>query len=111
MTENPNFSHILQIILPRCHSINAAGSAAERDAVEDRAATRIQAEIRGFLARRHLQQIKKEGNEAAKKIQAHIRSSIHLFFLYLVYLKISSVILYSDEVRFDAFCKVQLKSS
>ncbi|VDM97952.1 unnamed protein product, partial [Onchocerca ochengi] len=57
----------------KCHSINATGSAAGRDAVEDRAATRIQAEIRGFLARRHLQQIKKEGNEAAKKIQAHIR--------------------------------------
>ncbi|KAL3982671.1 IQ calmodulin-binding motif family protein [Acanthocheilonema viteae] len=58
----------------KCHStIDAIDSVIERDAIEDRAATIIQAEIRGFLIRRHLQQEKKEGNEAAKKIQAHIR--------------------------------------
>lgn len=49
------------------------GYALERDTPEDRAATKIQAEIRGFLARRHVSQMKKEGDEAAKKIQAHIR--------------------------------------
>uniref|UniRef100_A0A0R3S5P3 RIIa domain-containing protein n=1 Tax=Elaeophora elaphi TaxID=1147741 RepID=A0A0R3S5P3_9BILA len=57
----------------KCHSVDATGSVIEKDAIEDRAATIIQAEIRGFLTRRHLQQEKKEGNEAAKKIQAHIR--------------------------------------
>lgn len=53
------------------HSVG--GYALERDTPEDRAATKIQAEIRGFLTRRHVQQMKKEGDEAAKKIQAHIR--------------------------------------
>ncbi|EFO18168.2 hypothetical protein LOAG_10329 [Loa loa] len=57
----------------KCHSINVTGSVVHRDVIEDRAATIIQAEIRGFLTRRHLQQERKEGNEAAKKIQAHIR--------------------------------------
>ncbi|VDM91690.1 unnamed protein product [Litomosoides sigmodontis] len=56
-----------------CYPTDVIDSVIERDVIEDRAATKIQAEIRGFLIRRHLQQERKEGNEAAKKIQAHIR--------------------------------------
>ncbi|KIH62327.1 hypothetical protein ANCDUO_07391 [Ancylostoma duodenale] len=44
------------------------------DTPEDRAATKIQAEIRGFLARKHVEKMKKEDNQAATKIQAHIRA-------------------------------------
>ncbi|VIO87284.1 Uncharacterized protein BM_BM3950 [Brugia malayi] len=55
------------------HSVNVAGSVVHSNVIEDRAATIIQAEIRGFLTRRHFKQEKKEGNDAAKKIQAHIR--------------------------------------
>jgi len=40
---------------------------------EDRAATKIQAEIRGFLTRRQVEQMKVKNGEAATKIQAHIR--------------------------------------
>uniref|UniRef100_A0A915EKR4 RIIa domain-containing protein n=1 Tax=Ditylenchus dipsaci TaxID=166011 RepID=A0A915EKR4_9BILA len=40
---------------------------------EDRAATKIQAEIRGFLARKHVDEKKHKNTEAATKIQAHIR--------------------------------------
>ncbi|KAI1710374.1 IQ calmodulin-binding motif domain-containing protein [Ditylenchus destructor] len=40
---------------------------------EDRAATKIQAEIRGFLTRRHVEVEKAKNTEAATKIQAHIR--------------------------------------
>ncbi|VDO20611.1 unnamed protein product [Brugia timori] len=58
----------------RYHSVNVAGSVVHSNVIEDRAATIIQAEIRGFLTRRHFKQEKKEGNDAAKKIQAHIRS-------------------------------------
>ncbi|KAK0396551.1 hypothetical protein QR680_001762 [Steinernema hermaphroditum] len=43
------------------------------DTPEDRAATRIQAEIRGFLARKQVQHMKEESATAATKIQAHIR--------------------------------------
>ncbi|VDM44623.1 unnamed protein product [Toxocara canis] len=50
-----------------------SGYTLEKDTPEDRAATKIQAEIRGFLARKHVQSMKKEGEEAATKIQAHIR--------------------------------------
>ncbi|KHN72019.1 Sperm surface protein Sp17 [Toxocara canis] len=53
------------------HSVG--GYTLEKDTPEDRAATKIQAEIRGFLARKHVQSMKKEGEEAATKIQAHIR--------------------------------------
>ncbi|VDK41718.1 unnamed protein product [Anisakis simplex] len=53
------------------HSVG--GYTLERDTPEDRAATKIQAEIRGFLARKHVQSMRKEGDEAATKIQAHIR--------------------------------------
>uniref|UniRef100_A0A0M3IBI1 WH2 domain-containing protein n=1 Tax=Ascaris lumbricoides TaxID=6252 RepID=A0A0M3IBI1_ASCLU len=53
------------------HSVG--GYTLEKDTPEDRAATKIQAEIRGFLARKHVQQMKKEGDDAATKIQAHIR--------------------------------------
>ncbi|VDM99253.1 unnamed protein product [Thelazia callipaeda] len=45
---------------------------------KNQAATKIQAEVRGFLARRHVQQMKKEGDDAAKKIQAHIRPDYEL---------------------------------
>ncbi|CAG9534402.1 unnamed protein product [Cercopithifilaria johnstoni] len=57
----------------KCYSNDPTDSVIQKDAIQDRAATIIQAEIRGFLIRRHLQQERKEGNEAAKKIQAHIR--------------------------------------
>jgi len=40
---------------------------------EDRAATKIQAEIRGFLTRKRVEQDKTKNNEAATKIQSHIR--------------------------------------
>ena len=40
---------------------------------EDRAATKIQAEIRGYLTRKKVGNLKKENNDAATKIQAHIR--------------------------------------
>uniref|UniRef100_A0A915A9E4 RIIa domain-containing protein n=1 Tax=Parascaris univalens TaxID=6257 RepID=A0A915A9E4_PARUN len=53
------------------HSVG--GYTLEKDTPEDRAATKIQAEIRGFLARKHVQHMKKEGDDAATKIQAHIR--------------------------------------
>uniref|UniRef100_A0A1I8AMD5 RIIa domain-containing protein n=1 Tax=Steinernema glaseri TaxID=37863 RepID=A0A1I8AMD5_9BILA len=43
------------------------------DTPEDRAATRIQAEIRGFLTRKQVQHMKEESMNAATKIQAHIR--------------------------------------
>ncbi|VDM54722.1 unnamed protein product [Angiostrongylus costaricensis] len=53
------------------HSVG--GYAINFDSPEDRAATKIQAEIRGFLARKHVEKMKKEDTEAATKIQAHIR--------------------------------------
>ncbi|VDL74824.1 unnamed protein product [Nippostrongylus brasiliensis] len=53
------------------HSVG--GYAFQADSPEDRAATKIQAEIRGFLARKHVEKMKKEDTEAATKIQAHIR--------------------------------------
>ncbi|KAK5976088.1 hypothetical protein GCK32_021839, partial [Trichostrongylus colubriformis] len=53
------------------HSVG--GYALSADSPEDRAATKIQAEIRGFLARKHVEKMKKEDAEAATKIQAHIR--------------------------------------
>lgn len=45
----------------------------ESDSPTDRAATKIQAEIRGFLTRKHVDKLKKDNNDAATKIQAHIR--------------------------------------
>lgn len=53
------------------HSVG--GYVIQSDSPEDRAATKIQAEIRGFLARKHVEKMKKEDAEAATKIQAHIR--------------------------------------
>ncbi|KAK6029153.1 hypothetical protein OSTOST_04739 [Ostertagia ostertagi] len=53
------------------HSVG--GYAFNMDSPEDRAATKIQAEIRGFLARKHVEKMKKEDTQAATKIQAHIR--------------------------------------
>ncbi|KAJ1353324.1 hypothetical protein KIN20_009929 [Parelaphostrongylus tenuis] len=53
------------------HSVG--GYAINFDSPEDRAATKIQAEIRGFLARKHVEKMKKEDSQAATKIQAHIR--------------------------------------
>lgn len=53
------------------HSVG--GYTLETDTPEDRAATKIQAEIRGFLTRKHVQHMKREGEDAATKIQAHIR--------------------------------------
>ena len=35
--------------------------------------TSLQSEIRGFLARKHFEKMKKEDTDAATKIQAHIR--------------------------------------
>jgi hypothetical protein len=40
---------------------------------EDRAATKIQAQLRGYLARKHYEKEKQETSKAATKIQAHIR--------------------------------------
>ncbi|GMT06601.1 hypothetical protein PENTCL1PPCAC_28775, partial [Pristionchus entomophagus] len=53
------------------HSIG--GHTIELDNPEDRAATKIQSEIRGFLARKQVEKMKKEEPQAATKIQAHIR--------------------------------------
>ncbi|CAO4382887.1 unnamed protein product [Caenorhabditis nigoni] len=53
------------------HSVG--GYSIEMDTPEDRAATKIQSEIRGFLTRKHVDKMKKEDTEAATKIQAHIR--------------------------------------
>ncbi|CAD6185507.1 unnamed protein product [Caenorhabditis auriculariae] len=53
------------------HSVG--GYSIESDSPEDRAATKIQAEIRGFLARKQVEKMKKEDNDAAVKIQARIR--------------------------------------
>ncbi|CAL2052813.1 unnamed protein product [Caenorhabditis brenneri] len=53
------------------HSVG--GYTIEMDTPEDRAATKIQSEIRGFLTRKHVDKMKKEDTEAATKIQAHIR--------------------------------------
>uniref|UniRef100_A0A8R1IHF6 RIIa domain-containing protein n=1 Tax=Caenorhabditis japonica TaxID=281687 RepID=A0A8R1IHF6_CAEJA len=53
------------------HSVG--GYTIESDTPEDRAATKIQSEIRGFLTRKHVEKLKKEDTNAATKIQAHIR--------------------------------------
>ncbi|CAB3400928.1 unnamed protein product [Caenorhabditis bovis] len=53
------------------HSVG--GYTLESDSPEDRAAVKIQSEIRGFLARKHVEKMKNEDNNAAVKIQAHIR--------------------------------------
>ncbi|PAV90073.1 hypothetical protein WR25_14885 [Diploscapter pachys] len=53
------------------HSVG--GYQFESDSPTDRAATKIQAEIRGFLTRKHVDKLKKDNNHAATKIQAHIR--------------------------------------
>lgn len=56
------------------HSVGGYSHAEQISATpEDRAATKIQAEIRGFLTRKHVGQEKKQNQEAATKIQAHIR--------------------------------------
>jgi myosin heavy subunit len=53
------------------HSVG--GYTLENDSPDARAATKIQAEIRGYLARKHVQALKEKNAEAATKIQAHIR--------------------------------------
>lgn len=59
------------------HSVGGYSHALQLSATpEDRAATKIQAEIRGYLTRKHLnneKNEKKQSQEAATKIQAHIR--------------------------------------
>lgn len=55
----------------RRHSVG--GYTIDVDTPEDRAATKIQSEIRGFLTRKHVDKMKKEDTDAATKIQAHIR--------------------------------------
>uniref|UniRef100_A0A183BT57 RIIa domain-containing protein n=1 Tax=Globodera pallida TaxID=36090 RepID=A0A183BT57_GLOPA len=56
------------------HSVGGYSHAEQINATpEDRAATKIQSEIRGYLARKHFEQQKKESSEAATKIQAQIR--------------------------------------
>ncbi|KAL3120687.1 hypothetical protein niasHT_007979 [Heterodera trifolii] len=56
------------------HSIGGYSHAEQTNATpEDRAATKIQSEIRGFLARKHYEQQKKDSSVAATKIQAQIR--------------------------------------
>lgn len=53
------------------HSVG--GYTIDSDSPEDRAAVKIQSEIRGFLARKQVEKMKKEDEKAATKIQAHIR--------------------------------------
>jgi hypothetical protein len=55
------------------HSVGGYSLETTMTSPEDRAATKIQAEIRGFLTRKKMGNIKKENNDAATKIQAHIR--------------------------------------
>jgi len=56
------------------HSVGGYSHAELQSATpEDRAATKIQSEIRGYLVRKHYEQQKEETNKAATKIQAHIR--------------------------------------
>ena len=57
----------------RCRRHSVGGYQLESDSPTDRAATKIQAEIRGFLTRKHVDKLKKDNNHAATKIQAHIR--------------------------------------
>uniref|UniRef100_A0A914VQJ9 RIIa domain-containing protein n=1 Tax=Plectus sambesii TaxID=2011161 RepID=A0A914VQJ9_9BILA len=52
------------------HSVGYVG---EFNTPEDRAATKIQAEIRGFLTRRKVSAMKAQNDLAATKIQSHIR--------------------------------------
>jgi hypothetical protein len=52
------------------HSVGYLGAF---DTPEDRAATKIQAEIRGFLTRRKVSAMKRQSDVAATKIQSHIR--------------------------------------
>ncbi|CAI5456646.1 unnamed protein product [Caenorhabditis angaria] len=53
------------------HSVG--GYDIETTSPEDRAAVKIQSEIRGFLTRKHVNKMKEEDTNAATKIQAHIR--------------------------------------
>ncbi|CAD5222582.1 unnamed protein product [Bursaphelenchus xylophilus] len=55
------------------HSVGGYSLETITNSPDDRAATRIQAEIRGYLARRHVEAMKQKNLEAATKIQAHIR--------------------------------------
>ncbi|KAL7075966.1 hypothetical protein ACQ4LE_004220 [Meloidogyne hapla] len=56
------------------HSVGGYSHAQQLTASpEDRAATKIQAEIRGYLTRKHIENEKKQNKNAATKIQAHIR--------------------------------------
>uniref|UniRef100_A0A914MH90 RIIa domain-containing protein n=1 Tax=Meloidogyne incognita TaxID=6306 RepID=A0A914MH90_MELIC len=56
------------------HSVGGYSHAQQLTASpEDRAATKIQAEIRGYLTRKHIEDEKKQNQTAATKIQAHIR--------------------------------------
>lgn len=40
---------------------------------EDRAATKIQAEFRGYITRKNIQAMREQNDNAATKIQAHVR--------------------------------------
>ncbi|CAD5217589.1 unnamed protein product [Bursaphelenchus okinawaensis] len=55
------------------HSVGGYTLEGLTNSPDDRAATRIQAEIRGYLARRHVEAMKQKNLEAATKIQAHVR--------------------------------------
>lgn len=57
----------------RRHSVGGYSLEAVNNSPDDRAATKIQAEIRGFLTRKHVDAMKQKNLEAATKIQAHIR--------------------------------------
>lgn len=69
------------------HSVGGYSLETSKNSADDRAATKIQvsfrcsisnclrfkAEIRGFLARKHVEAIKQKNTDAAVKIQSHIR--------------------------------------
>ncbi|KAI6201540.1 hypothetical protein M3Y96_00853200 [Aphelenchoides besseyi] len=55
------------------HSVGGYSLESTNSSPDDRAAIKIQKEIRGFLARKHVDALKKQNTEAATKIQAHIR--------------------------------------
>ena len=69
------------MLIFRRHSVGGYSHAQQLSATpEDRAATKIQAEIRGYLTRKHMDHEKKTNQEAATKIQAHIRLVLQKMF-------------------------------
>ncbi|KAI6176838.1 Sperm autoantigenic protein 17 [Aphelenchoides bicaudatus] len=55
------------------HSVGGYSLENKESSPDDRAAVKIQKEIRGFLARKHYEEMKQKNNNAAVKLQSHIR--------------------------------------